>query len=192
MQTFLYNKGGAFLKAERIKDITSIAAMTAIITVCSWVTIPYIVPFTLQTFAMFCAVQILGGKKGTISIALYILLGIIGVPVFSGFSGGVSHIIGPTGGYIVGFLFAGIIYMLFEPLIEKKFIFKIIALILGLLICYLIGTIWFSIVYANQGKEYDFIAVLSMCVFPYIIPDGVKMAVSLLISGRIKKAIDKI
>ena len=180
------------MNKDKIRQLTMTAVMTAVIVFCSWITIPYIVPFTLQTFAVFCALQILGGKNGTISIALYIFLGIIGVPVFSGFQGGAAHIMGPTGGYIIGFIFSGLCYLLFEPLITKKPKLKIPVLILSLLICYLIGSIWFYIVYANNGSQYSFINVLSLCVIPYLLPDAAKLILSLFICPRISKALQKI
>ncbi|MBQ7248065.1 MAG: biotin transporter BioY [Lachnospiraceae bacterium] len=164
-----------------------IALMAVIITLCSWITIPYVVPFTMQTFAVFCAVMILGGRLGTAAVGLYILLGIVGVPVFSGFSGGVGHILGPTGGYIVGFLFTGLIYMLGEPLITRKRALRIVFLIAGLLACYLVGTIWFVIVLGARGTEYGFFAALMTCVVPYIIPDLVKLLLAMYVSTQVRK-----
>jgi len=164
-----------------------IALMAVIITLCSWLTIPYVVPFTMQTFAVFCAVMILGGRLGTASIGLYILLGIVGVPVFSGFSGGVGHIVGPTGGYIVGFLFTGLIYMLGEPVITKKPRLRIVFLIAGLLACYLVGTVWFVIVLGARGTQYGFFAALATCVVPYVLPDTAKMLLAMYVSSQVKK-----
>ena len=98
----------------KMNSITRIAMMTALLAICSWITIPFAVPFTMQTFAVFLALIICGGVEGSIAIAVYIALGAVGIPVFSGFSGGVSALIGPTGGYIFGFL-------LFEHLYRNKF-----------------------------------------------------------------------
>ena len=78
------------------------AMMTAIIAACSWISIPAVVPFTLQTFAVFCALGLLGWGWGALSVSVYILLGAFGLPVFSGFVGGVGHLVGPTAGYIWG------------------------------------------------------------------------------------------
>lgn len=90
-------------------DMAYISMFTVIIAICSWISIPMTVPFTLQTFGVFAAVGILGGRRGTISVLLYILLGAIGVPVFAGFSGGLGVLTGNTGGYIVGFLFSALV-----------------------------------------------------------------------------------
>ena len=87
-------------------DIVYIAVFAVIMAICSWISIPAAVPFTLQTFGVFIAVGILGGKRGTLSVLVFILLGAIGVPVFAGFSGGIGVLAGTTGGYIIGFLFS--------------------------------------------------------------------------------------
>ena len=103
-----------------VKRIVLISLMACLICVCSWLTIPMAVPFTMQTFAIFCALILLGGIDGTIAIMLYVVIGMIGVPVFSGFRGGVGHILGPTGGYIIGFVATGLIYLLFELFMKRQ------------------------------------------------------------------------
>lgn len=174
-----------------MKKMTYIAIMAVLIVICSWITVPFTVPFTMQTFAVFCAVLILGGKEGTASVGLYLILGLVGLPVFSGFQGGITHLLGPTGGYIIGFVFSGIIYMLFEPLINKNKKFKWPALTLGLAACYLIGTLWFVVVCSAKGNAYSFTSALMLCVLPYIIPDAVKMILAVFISDKVKKAVFK-
>ena len=88
-------------------DMVCIAVFAVIIAICSWISIPATVPFTLQTFAIFLTVGVLGGKKGSLAVLVYILLGAVGVPVFAGFSAGIGILFGNTGGYIVGFLEIG-------------------------------------------------------------------------------------
>ena len=95
---------------SNILSMVYIALMAVIIAVCSWISIPGPVPFTLQTFAVFSALLLLGTRNGILSITVYLLLGAVGVPVFSGFSGGLSHLVGPTGGYLIGFLVMGFFY----------------------------------------------------------------------------------
>ncbi|MEI3229118.1 MAG: biotin transporter BioY [Lachnospiraceae bacterium] len=92
---------------NKTRDMVYIAIFAVLIAICSWISIPTTVPFTLQTFAVFLAVGVLGGKRGTLSILIYLLLGAIGVPVFAGFTGGIGIVLGTTGGYIIGFLFSG-------------------------------------------------------------------------------------
>ena len=97
----------------KTKDIVFIGIFAALMAICSWISIPTTVPFTLQTFAVFMAVGVLGGKRGTLSVLVYILLGAIGVPVFAGFAGGLGILTGSTGGYILGFLFSALIMWVF-------------------------------------------------------------------------------
>ena len=82
-------------------DLVYISMFTVLIAICSWISIPAAVPFTLQTLGVFLAVGILGGKRGTMAVLVYILLGAIGIPVFAGFSGGIGVLTGTTGGFIV-------------------------------------------------------------------------------------------
>ena len=102
------------------KDMAYIALLVVLIAVCYWISIPSVVPFTMQTFGVFCAVGLLGGFRGTVAVLIYILMGLIGLPVFSNFNGGAGYLMGPTGGYIVGFLFTALIYWLFEKLFGKS------------------------------------------------------------------------
>lgn len=85
-----------------------IALFAVLMAVCSWISIPAVVPFTLQTFGVFVAVSVLGGKRGTLAVVLYLLMGVVGLPVFAGFSGGLGVLLGSTGGYIVGFVFTAL------------------------------------------------------------------------------------
>lgn len=174
----------------QIKTYVYIALMSVLICVCSWISIPFIVPFTMQTFAVFCSLILLGGKKGTAAIGLYLFMGLVGLPVFSGFRGGVEHLIGPTGGYVIGFLLSGITYTLLEPLLSERKALRWIILSLGQIICYLIGTLWFITIYGFQDISYSFASAFSLCVLPFIIPDGIKMVLAVILCDRIKKHID--
>lgn len=172
------------------KAYVYIALMAVLICVCSWVSIPIMVPFTMQTFAVFCSLLLLGGKRGTAAIGLYLFMGLIGLPVFSGFRGGVGHLIGPTGGYAIGFLFSGIIYTLLEPLFSGRKALSWIVFALAQIVCYLIGTLWFVTIYGMQSKSYSFLSAFSICVIPFIIPDCIKIVLAVLLCNRIKKYID--
>ena len=89
------------------KNIAYMALFSALTAICSWISIPTLVPFTLQTFAIFLMVGLLGTKRSLLSILIYLLLGAIGLPVFAGFSGGLGMLFGTTGGYLIGFFFLG-------------------------------------------------------------------------------------
>ena len=104
---------------SKVIDMVYIAMGATLIAICSWISIPTAVPFTLQTFAVFFVLLLLGGERGTLAILIYILLGAVGAPVFAGFNGGIGVLLGNTGGYILGFLFVGLIYMLFTKLFKK-------------------------------------------------------------------------
>ena len=104
----------------RTYDMAYIAIFAVLIAICSWISIPMTVPFTLQTFGVFMAVGVLGGKRGSLAVLVYILLGAIGVPVFAGFSGGFGILLNNTGGYIIGFLFSALAMWAIESLWGKK------------------------------------------------------------------------
>ena len=170
------------------RNAAYIAMMAVILCVCSWLTIPFTVPFTMQTFAVYCALLLLGGRRGLLAIGLYILLGLVGLPVFSGFRGGPGHLLGLTGGYIIGFLFTGLGYLLMESKLRGLgFLPRIVLLALDLLPCYLVGTLWFTSVSRLHGSEIGFFGALGLCVVPYILPDLVKVVLAERICARVGK-----
>ena len=170
-------------------DLAYVAVCAALMAVCSWISIPATVPFTLQTFAVFCSLGLLGGRRGTAAILVYLLLGALGVPVFAGFSGGIGILFGTTGGYLLGFILMGLVYWLGERLSMDSRIIRIISMVLGLLLCYAFGTAWFMFVYARQTGAIALGTALAWCVVPFLLPDLVKMALALLLSGRLRKAL---
>ena len=112
-------------------DLAYIAIFAVLIAICSWISIPMTVPFTLQTFGVFMAVGVLGGKRGSLAVLVYILLGAIGVPVFAGFSGGLGILLNNTGGYIIGFLFSALVMWAMESLWGKKPVIQILSMVVG-------------------------------------------------------------
>lgn len=173
----------------RVVDLTYMAVGAALIAVCSWISIPSTVPFTLQTFAVFCVLSLLGGKRGTVSIIIYILLGAVGMPVFAGFTGGIGILLGTTGGYIIGFILMGLLFWLAEHFFGNALPVRIVSMLAGLLVCYAFGTGWFLWVYARQSGAIGIGTALSWCVLPFILPDLAKMALAVGIAGRVKKFI---
>ncbi len=170
------------------RNAAYIAMMAVILCICSWLTIPFTVPFTMQTFAVYCALLLLGGRRGLLAIGLYILLGLVGLPVFSGFRGGPGHLLGLTGGYIIGFLFTGLGYLLMESKLRGLgFLPRIVLLALDLLPCYLVGTLWFTAVSRLHGSEIGFFGALGLCVVPYILPDLLKVVLAERICARVRK-----
>jgi biotin transport system substrate-specific component len=173
----------------KTRDMALIALFAALIAICAWISIPAPVPFTLQTMAVFLAVGLLGGKRGSIAVAVYIMLGAVGLPVFSGFNGGIGALLGPTGGYIIGFLACALVMWGFLRIFGSGTWFMIAAMVLGLLVCYALGTVWFMVVYTRTKGAITLTGVLSSCVFPFIIPDLAKGALALALTGRLKKLV---
>ena len=134
-------------------------------------------------------IGLLGGKRGTISIIIYIVLGAVGLPLFAGFSGGVGIIMGNTGGYILGFLFTGLIMWAIEKLFGNSYLTLAVSMVIGLIVCYAVGTLWFITVYTQNTGSIGVISVLGLCVFPFIIPDLIKIIVALYLTKRLKKVI---
>ena len=171
------------------KELAYIAMCTAIIAVCSWISIPMEIPFTMQTFGVFFAFALLGGRRATIAVAVYILLGAIGVPVFANFTGGFGVLFGVTGGYIMGFIVEALAMWLIEKLFGRKWWVMAIAMVIGLVLCYTFGTVWFVLLYTKTKGAMTIMGALSACVFPYIIPDLIKLVLALVIGKRLSKVI---
>ena len=168
------------------RDRVLIALMAALMAVCSWISIPSAVPFTLQTLGVFLACALLGGKRGTLAVLLYILLGAVGLPVFSGFRGGVGVLFSTTGGYILGFLLQALVLWGLEVLWGLGTWWKLaLSMLLGLMVCYGAGTLWFVTVYTRSAGPIGAAAVLLQCVVPFVVPDLLKLALALVIQRRI-------
>lgn len=142
------------------------------------------VPISLATFVIYLAAFILGGKLGTVSVIVYILLGAVGLPVFSGYAGGLAKLTGPTGGYIIGYIPMAFIAGLAVSKFYNNKVVVVIGYILATAVLYLLGTAWFVI----QLKCKVWYA-LTVCVFPFLIGDGAKIAVAIIIGMIIKKRI---
>lgn len=171
-------------KKEKFKtlDLAYIGIFAALIAVCAWIAIPLTVSVTLQTFAVCLTAGLLGWKRGTASVAVYILLGMIGLPVFTGFKSGIAAVTGPTGGYIVGFIFTALIVGFAADKLGKKIWQNIVFMTVGILVCYLFGTVWFMIAY-----KVSFVSALSACVFPFLLPDAVKIVLAAVLVNRLKR-----
>lgn len=172
---------------SRIQSLILTAVFTGIIILCSWLQIPAPIPFTLQTLGIYLCLAVLGGKNATLSVAVYIALGAMGLPVFSGFTGGVGALFGATGGFVWGFLFIPLSGWCLEktPLKKNSLVF---GAIFGTIICYICGMLWYSMVYMKGAL--GFAAAFLSSVLPFVIPDAVKLAVAVIISGRLKNIME--
>ncbi|MEA1944134.1 MAG: biotin transporter BioY, partial [Euryarchaeota archaeon] len=142
------------------------------------------VPITLQVFFVLLAGLILGSRWAGTGMAVYIILGIIGFPVFSGGSSGIGVMLGPTGGYLIGFVPAAFVTGLIAETFGRSMPVKIGAMIAGLSIIYLLGIIQLSIVADLSIRESVVIGVL-----PFLIGDSIKLIAALIVSKRIEPVI---
>lgn len=133
------------------------------------------VPISLTMFALYLAAYVLGTKLGTISCLLYLLLGAVGLPVFSGFSGGLGKLTGPTGGYLVGFIFLAFICGFFIDRFPGKLWLHAVGMVCGITVCYIFGTAWLAL-----QMDMTFTGALAIGVIPYLPGDAVKIIIALI------------
>ena len=174
------------LSPSRSRTLSYIGLSVALLALCTWIAIPTTVPFTMQTFAIFAVLGLLGGKRGTLAILSYLLIGMLGFPVFSGFRSGFSALLGTTGGYLLGFLLLGLVYWGLTKLLGEGIFAMALSLFLGLLLVYLFGSLWFMHLYTGANGSMGFTSVLSLCVVPFVIPDLLKLSLALLLVRRLK------
>lgn len=159
---------------------------TAVLTVCAWLSVPMgDTVITLQTFGIFLTLGLLGGKRGSLAVLVYLLLGAVGAPVFSGFRGGLGALLGTTGGYIFGFMLTSLVYWLITSLKDTP-LSRLMAMIVGLLLCYGCGSWWYMTRYLSAGSV-TLGVVLLKCVIPYLLPDALKLALAWFLTGRLKR-----
>ncbi|MBQ3969667.1 MAG: biotin transporter BioY [Clostridia bacterium] len=175
-----------------VLSISVIGLSVALTAICSWISLPIgAVPFTLQTFAIFIIAGLFDLKTGLLSFLAYLLLGGVGVPVFANFKSGFAVLQGPTGGYLIGFFMTIIIVWLFKQIKVHQTVFMVIGMVVGLAVCYAVGTIWFYKVYTG-GEAMGIMSILSMCVIPFVIPDLAKLAIASIIIIRLRKPLESI
>ena len=174
----------------RTKQMVLIALMTAVTCVLGPLSIPLPfspVPISLTNFAIFLAIFVLGMKNGTISFIIYLLLGAVGVPVFSSFRGGFQVLAGPTGGYLIGFIFLALIMGFALDHFDRKLVPTIIGMIIGMAVCYAFGTVWLAKLLSLSFKE-----GLMMGVIPYLAGDAAKIIIAAIVGPRLYGATQKI
>lgn len=170
------------------RNMARCALFAALLILCAWISVPAgDTAFTLQTFGIALVLWLLEGKWGTLSIFVYLFLGVVGLPVFSGFQGGAGAVLGATGGYILGFLVWGILYWLLTAMGPKRESFRLIAMVAGLLCCYAFGSFWFYRLYLQTGNSLGLAFVILKCVVPYLIPDALKLTAAWFLARRLKR-----
>ena len=163
------------------------ALFTALISICSQIVIPLsVIPVNLALFAVYISGAVLGEYYGALSVITYILIGMAGLPVFAGFKGGIGIILGPTGGYIIGYIFTVFVSGLIIHADRDKIILYPLGMGAGLIICYLFGTLWYSIAYGVS-----FISAVAVCVVPFLIGDILKIILASFLSFKLNGILKK-
>ena len=173
---------------KRISTACTVGICTAIIVVSAYIRIPMIVPITLQSLAIMLVSGVFGAKIGLLSTAAYILLGAIGLPIFSGAEAGASALFGISGGFIWGFLlvsaFVGIITDIFCKRGKNSFVLRLIVMLVAGVVLYACGVAFYCLAYVGAADS-SVGAAMSLLVLPYIIPDIVKMVLAAYLSYRL-------
>lgn len=144
------------------------------------------VPISLTNLVIFFSAYLLGWKRGTLTYLVYLLIGFAGLPVFSGFTGGIGKLAGPTGGYLTGFIFTAAICGVFIEKFHAKIVMCVVGMILGMIVAYALGTAWFCL-----STETGVMAALGICVFPFIIGDIIKMIIAAIVGPLVAKQLKR-
>lgn len=169
----------------KVRNMAQCALFSALLCLCAWLSVPVTdVAFTLQTFGVALTLLLLGGKQGTVSVFVYLLLGAVGLPVFTGFQGGIAALLHVTGGYLLGFLVWALLYWLITAITPGK---QLLAMVLGLIACYTFGSAWFYSLYLQSGSAMGIGLILLRCVAPYLLPDAIKITLAFLLATRLKR-----
>jgi len=178
------------MKNTKTLNLTIVALMTAITCILGplSIAIPISpVPISFTNLAIYFTVMILGWKKGTVSYFIYLLIGLTGIPVFSSFTSGPARLLGPTGGYLIGFIFLAIISGLFIEKFNGKILMYVIGMVIGTLVTYAFGTIWLA-----YQAHMSFTAALMAGVIPYLPGDAVKILIAVLVGNEVRKRLIQI
>lgn len=156
-------------------------AMTAVMAAVLAVIAPFAlpigpVPISLCTLAIYFAVYVLGWRRGTMAVVVYVLLGAVGLPVFSNFAGGLGKLAGPTGGYIIGYIPLALIAGWFVQRFPRSRAMQLLGMVLATAVLYALGTAWICV-----QAGYEVAAALGVCVFPFVPGDLVKIAAALAV-----------
>ncbi len=160
------------------------ALFTALMCMCSWLAVPSPVPFTMQNFGVLLTAAVLGGRGAATAVLVYIGLGILGLPVFSGGRAGIGILFGATGGYIIGFLPCSYIAGKLCERTKKRPYATGFFMAVGLLCEYIFGVLWFWLVYL---KGQGFWTAVTTGIVPFVATDGVKIALASLIATKLQK-----
>lgn len=182
-----HSEVNAMKNKSTLYQLTACALMAALMCVLGPMSVPIgPIPVTLTNLVIYLTVWLLGMKGASISTIVYLLLGAIGMPVFSGFQGGLAKLAGPTGGYLIGFIFIPLIAGFLMERFHSNFTAAILGMIAGTAVLYLLGTVWFVL---QTKSEIQY--ALTVCVFPFIPFDLGKIVLASLFGKIIRKALQK-
>ena len=174
-----------------VYKLSIIAMCVAVITLCSWLAIPFPISFTMQTFAIFLIAGCFSPQISLSAVVIYLFLGIIGIPVFSGFNAGFSAILGASGGCLIAFPFCALIISLFRTHYFEKKALYILLMLFSLGICYIFSCLWYLFVFTHFANA-NILTAISICVLPFIIPDLFKIFLTYLIFRRLYPYIERL
>ena len=178
-------------KNRAVYRLVIVAVCVAFIAICSYITIPFAVNFSLQLFAVFLIAGCFPPIISVSATALYVLIGIIGIPVFSGFNAGISALLGASGGFIISFPLIALIISAFQKYYRKNTLIYIPIASASLLICYAIGSIWYAYVFCFRNPC-SYITALTVSVFPFIIFDIAKLLLAFVLIKKLRPFVDKL
>lgn len=168
------------MKSNRhIVQICRVGLFSALLALGAWISIPFTIPITMQTFVLFLMVGVLPMTEAILSVVIYLCIGLVGLPVFAGFSSGIGTLMGPTGGFLIGFF----PFILFYGSLSKNvsiISLRIFMAIVSLCLLYCCGCIWYTLIYGGKG-------MITVCILPFLPADAIKLVLSLPLSKRLKK-----
>ena len=170
-------------KSMSVKTMVLIAVMAAVTCVLGPLSVPIgVVPVSFTNLAIYLTIYILGCKKGTVSYLVYLAIGLVGVPVFSSFTGGAGKLLGPTGGYLIGFIFMALIFGVFRDRSDCRLVPCLCGMVLGTIVAYAFGTAWLTV---SAGMS--FYQALAAGVLPFIGGDAAKIIIAALVGPQISR-----
>ncbi len=171
-------------RENRTAKLTRCALCAATMALCAWITLPSAVPITMQTFALFLILLLFEGKTAAAAVTVYLLLGSIGLPVFSGMQGGIGVLLGPTGGFLIGFLLMALLDWCISLICRRRPLpVKLCCIALGLMLCYLTGAAWYRHITATDS----FLTALGVCVLPALPADVIKLLLAAIICRPMRR-----
>ncbi len=168
------------MEKNRVRNMAAVAVMTALMCVLGPLSVPVgPVPFSLQVFVVYLSVYALGARRGALAVVLYLLIGCVGLPVFSGFAGGPGKLFGPTGGFLVGFVPLAVVSGWFIDRWESNVVVQFAGMLLGLGTLYLFGAVWLA-----KVANLSFDTSMAAAVYPFVPVDALKIVLAILL-GRV-------